>query len=82
MDNDPTKLTSFQPLTPVVLSSGFSLSRFFGKRKTSRAPKLTATPEQSRKKCEQKDAGASVASNTTPAKSEVKHEKVILVCLC
>lgn len=47
MDKDPTKLTSFQPLTPIMSSNSFSLSRFFdfGRRK---ANALTSTPEPSR----------------------------------
>lgn len=47
MDKDPTKLTSFQPLTPIVPSSSFSLSRFFdiGRRKANAS---TSTPESSR----------------------------------
>lgn len=47
--DDPTKLTSFKPLTPAPGSSGFSFSKWFdgfSRRKTSQAPKLPSTEEQ------------------------------------
>ena len=53
MENDLTKLTSFQPLTPVSASSRFSFSKWIDgltKRKLSQAPNLPSTREQSSSK--------------------------------
>ena len=55
MENDLTKLTSFQPLTPVSATSRFSFSKWldgFTKRKLSQAPNLPSTKEQSTSKSE------------------------------
>ena len=84
MDDDPTKLTSFQPLTPIVSSGGFSISRLFDfgrkSRKSSQATKLDVTPEQSRKKSTDRDrkehGGSSSVNNASQTKTEAKHEKV------
>ena len=54
MENDPTKLTSFQPLTPVSSNNRFSFSKWLdgltNKRKLSQAPNLPSTKEQSTSK--------------------------------
>lgn len=80
MDNrhDPTKLTSFQPLTPVSSSGGFSLSRIFdfGRRKTSRTPKLPATPEQARKTPEDDSVKTSSTDENVNAVGATKSDKV------
>lgn len=79
MDNrhDPTKLTSFQPLTPVSSSGGFSLSRIFdfGRRKTSRTPKLPATPEQARKTPEDDSVKTSSTDENVNAVGATKSDK-------
>ena len=67
MENDPTKLTSFQPLTPVASSSRFSFSKWFDgftKRKTSQAPNLPPTSEQTTRKTSLNDDKKDTASST------------------
>lgn len=62
MENDPTKLTSFQPLTPVPSNSRFSFSKWLdgltNKRKLSQAPNLPSTKEQSTNRSEKNSGGA------------------------
>ncbi|XP_066922727.1 1-phosphatidylinositol 3-phosphate 5-kinase-like isoform X3 [Clytia hemisphaerica] len=76
MESDPTKLTSFKPLTPVSSSNRFSFSKWidgFTKRRTSQIPNLPPTSEQATGSS-RKERKISV-NNTEDKKEDLAHDR-------
>jgi len=76
MESDPTKLTSFKPLTPVASSNRFSFSKWldgFTKRRTSQIPNLPTTSEQIR---ERKFSANSKQENSEDKRDVASAERV------